>query len=384
MLLRFFRSEPAAALVLLFAAGMALVVANSPLSDDYHHLLESYILGLSIHHWINDALMAVFFLMVGLEIKRELTYGALARWRDRLLPGMAAFGGMAVPALIYVAFNRGNSALLDGWAIPTATDIAFTLGVLAILGKRVPAAIRVMVVGIAIIDDLLAILVIALFYSQGVEVAWLAAAAAITAGLFVLNRRGVMMLTPYVVLGVLLWLAVYNSGLHATLAGVIMAMAIPARHPQEAPAPLNVLEHRIVYPVNFAIVPIFGFANAGVSLSGLDGDAFIGTLPLGIAAGLFIGKQIGIFGTIWLLVRIGIANMPSRVTWRQLHAMSILCGIGFTMSLFIGGLAFTTTPGNMDATKIGVIMGSLLSAIVGTWLMKQSTTPLEPTEDPPR
>ena len=382
MLLRFFRSEPAAAIVLLLAAGMALIVANSPAGDSYHHLLETKVAGLTVHHWINDALMALFFLMVGLEIKREMIYGALARWRDRLLPGMAAIGGMAVPALIFVAFNRGDRALLAGWAIPTATDIAFTLGVLAILGKRVPAAIRIIVVGVAIIDDLLAILVIALFYSQGVELAWLIASFAISAALFVLNKRSVMRLAPYLVLGVILWIAVYNSGLHATLAGVILAMAIPARNTSEAmTAPLNVLEHNIVYVVNFAIVPIFGFANAGVALSGLGRDAFIGTLPLGIAAGLFIGKQVGIFGTIWLLVRIGIARMPPRVTWSQLHAMSILCGIGFTMSLFIGGLAFATTPEHMDATKIGVILGSVLSAVIGTWLMRRATDAPDPDEE---
>lgn len=382
MLLRFFRSEPAAAIVLLAAAAMALVVANSPLRDAYHHALETDLGGLSVHHWINDALMALFFLMVGLEIKRELISGALSTWRDRLLPGMAALGGMAVPALIFVAFNRGNSNMLDGWAIPTATDIAFALGVLAILGKRVPAAIRVMVVGIAIIDDLLAILVIALFYSQGVEFAWLAVAALVTLALFSLNQLSVMRLAPYIALGILLWIAVYNSGLHATLAGVILAFAIPSRAASDTQrAPLNILEHNLVYVVNFAIVPIFGFANAGVSLSGLDRDALLGTLPLGIAAGLFIGKQVGVFGTIWLLVRIGIARMPARVTWAQLHAMSILCGIGFTMSLFIGGLAFATSPQNMDATKIGVIVGSLLSAGFGTWLMRRATHP--PTTEQP-
>jgi NhaA family Na+:H+ antiporter len=317
--------------------------------------------------------MAIFFLMVGLEIKRELTMGALASWSERILPGAAAMGGMVIPALIFVALNWGQNDVLSGWAIPSATDIAFALGVLAILGSRVPAAIRVLVVSIAIIDDLLAILVIALFYSEGLELMWLALGALTVLALVMLNRRSVMQLTPYLMLGVVLWIAVYNSGLHATLAGVIVALTIPARGASDtSPAPLTILEHRILYWVNFGIVPLFGFANAGVSLSGLGKEAFIGTLPLGIAAGLFIGKQIGVFGTIWLLVRVGVARMPARTTWSQIHAMAMLCGIGFTMSLFIGGLAYATSPEHMDATKIGVIGGSLISALLGAWLMRRA------------
>jgi NhaA family Na+:H+ antiporter len=285
---------------------------------------------------------------------------------------------MAAPALIFLLFNRHDSDILAGWAIPTATDIAFALGVLSILGSRVPAAIRVLVVGIAIIDDLLAILVIALFYSQGLELAWLGIGAVTILGLVMLNRMSVMRLVPYLALGVVLWIAIYNSGLHATLAGVILALAIPARGASAtSTAPLNILEHNIVYWVNFGIVPLFGFANAGVSLSGLGRDALLGTLPLGIMAGLFIGKQIGIFGSIWLLVRSGVARMPVRATWPQIHAMALLCGIGFTMSLFIGGLAYATTPEYMDATKIGVIGGSLISALLGAWLMRRAT----PTPD---
>ncbi len=374
MLIRFFRSEPAAAVVLLLSAAIALIVANTALVDSYHHLLEHYVLGLSIHHWINDGLMAIFFLMVGLEIKREMTLGALSRMRDRVLPGLAAMGGMLAPALVYTVINRGDSDLTAGWAIPAATDIAFTLGVLAVLGKRVPAGVRVLVVGIAIIDDLLAILVIALFYSGGLQLQWLALAAITTVGLFALNRASVMKLMPYLALGLVLWIALYNSGLHATLTGVVVALAIPAIHdrPSET-APLNVLEHRIVYGVNFGILPLFAFANAGVSLRGLSSDAFLGTLPLGIVAGLFIGKQIGIFGTIWILVKIGIAQLPARVSWPQIHAMSVLCGIGFTMSLFIGGLAFSDSPTNIDGTKIGVLAGSLISATIGSVLMLRAT-----------
>lgn len=378
MLLRFFRSEPAAAIILLLSAALAMVVANSPLSSSYFDVLDTHVAGMSVHHWINDALMAVFFLMVGLEIKRELTVGALASWGDRILPGVGALGGMMVPALIFVALNRGDASLLAGWAIPTATDIAFTLGVLALLGKRVPAAIRVLVVGIAIIDDLLAILVIALFYSDGVSVGWVLLSVGATIGLVTLNRSSVMRITPYLAIGVVLWIAIYNSGLHATLAGVIVALTIPARSANpDMMAPLNSLEHSIVYWVNFGIVPLFGFANAGVSLSGLGSEALLGTLPLGIMAGLFVGKQVGILGSILLLVRIGIARMPTRVTWSQIHAMSVLCGIGFTMSLFIGGLAFATTPENLDGTKIGVIVGSVISALTGIWLMRRATVDRE-------
>ncbi len=374
MLLRFFRSEPAAAIVLLTMAMLAIVVANSPLQSVYQDALGTYIFGISVHHWINDALMAIFFLMVGLEIKREAMVGALSTWRLRVLPGIAALGGMAIPALIFVLVNRGESAHLDGWAIPAATDIAFALGVLALLGSRVPASIRVLLVGIAIIDDLLAILVIALFYSDSMAMEWLGVAALITAALFLLNRRGVHSLVPYLILGVILWYAVYESGLHATLAGVIVALAIPTSGatPEQA-SPLDTLEHRIVMWVNFGIVPLFGFANAGISFSGLGSDAFLGTLPIGIALGLFLGKQIGIFGTIWLLVKSGMALMPVRTTWSQIYAMAILCGIGFTMSLFIGGLAFASSEELLDATKIGVIGGSLVSALVGSYLMRRAT-----------
>lgn len=374
MLLRFFRSEPAAAIVLLGMAALAIIVANSPLQSAYENVLGTYIFGISVHHWINDALMAVFFLMVGLEIKREAMVGALSTWRLRVLPGVAALGGMAIPALIFVLINRGDSLHLDGWAIPAATDIAFALGVLALLGSRVPASIRILLVGIAIIDDLLAILVIALFYSDSMAVGWLAAAAVLTVGLFLLNRRGINSLVPYLIVGVGLWYAVFESGLHATLAGVIVALAIPTNGRAEGDvSPLNTLEHGIVKWVNFGIVPVFGFANAGISFSGLGSDAFIGTLPIGIALGLFIGKQVGIFGTVWLLVRFGLALMPARTTWAQIYAMSILCGIGFTMSLFIGGLAFASSDALLDATKIGVIGGSLASALVGAYLMRRAT-----------
>lgn len=374
MLLRFFRSEPAAAIVLLVAALLAIAVANSPLQTLYEDTLQTHIAGLSVQHWINDALMALFFLLVGLEIKREAVVGSLSSWRARFLPGAAAVGGMAVPALIFVLVNRNDAAHLDGWAIPSATDIAFALGVLALLGSRVPAAIRIMLVGIAIIDDLLAILVIALFYSDRPDYLWLGVSFALMVVLFGMNRMSVHSLIPYLVVGVALWFAVYQSGLHATLAGVVVALSIPTLGKSaESPSPLNTLEHSIIVWVNFLIIPIFGFANAGISFSGLSQSAFIGTLPIGIALGLFVGKQVGIFGTSWVLVRFGFAAMPAGVAWVQMYAMAILCGIGFTMSLFIGGLAFTNSPELLDATKIGVIGGSLVSATVGAWLMIRAT-----------
>lgn len=379
MLLRFFRSEPAAAIVLLILSALAIAIANSPLQAAYESFLGTYVLGLSIHHWINDAFMAVFFLMVGLEIKREAMVGALSTWRLRVLPGVAALGGMAVPALIFILVNRGDPLHLDGWAIPAATDIAFALGVLALLGRRVPASIRILLVGIAIIDDLLAILVIALFYSQSIALGWIGISTALTVGLILLNRKRIDNLVPYLILGVVLWYAVYQSGLHATLAGVIVALAIPTKsRNNHENSPLNTLEHGIVQWVNFGIVPLFGFANAGISFGGLGSDSFVGTLPIGIALGLFLGKQIGIFGSIFLLVRSGLAVMPVRTTWSQIYAMAVLCGIGFTMSLFIGGLAFATSDALLDATKIGVIGGSVISATIGSILMLRATKNEQP------
>lgn len=381
MLQRFFRSEPAAAVVLLAAAVLAMLVANSPLGSIYEDVLHHHIFGLSIEHWINDGLMAIFFLLVGLEIKQELLDGELASWRSRALPGLAAVGGMIVPAIIFVLVNRGDTLHFDGWAIPSATDIAFAVGVLAILGSRVPIAIRMLLVGIAIVDDLLAIVVIAVFYSSGIVATWFAAAVACIVVLFALNRAGVCRLPPYLAVGALLWIAIYNSGLHATLAGVILAFAIPAASTEhQHRSPLQTTEHAIDRWVNFGILPIFGFANAGIAFAGLQRSDLIGTLPLGIAFGLFFGKQIGIFGSIWLLIRCGVARKPALLTWGQLYAMSVLCGIGFTMSLFIGRLAFDGYPELMNATRIGVIGGSLLSATVGVILMRRATVAAERDE----
>lgn len=380
LLIRFFRSEPAAAIVLLVASAAAMLVANSALYGTYHDVLHCAVGSLTVHEWINDALMALFFLMVGLEIKREMVSGALSGWGDRILPGVAALGGMIVPALIFIALNWNATDHHRGWAVPTATDIAFALGVLTLLGKRVPAAIRVLLVSIAIIDDLLAILVIAIFYSDGVSLIWITISTAFALGLVVLNQRSVYQIWPYLLIGIGLWIAVFNSGLHATLAGVLVAISLPSSgRATTSPAPLNILEHRLMYWVNFGILPLFGFANAGVHLGGMHLVDIADTLPLGIILGLFLGKQVGIFGTVWLLVKLGIARMPVRTTWNQIHAMTVLCGIGFTMSIFIAGLAFADSPHYLDMAKIGVISGSLISAVVGTFLMRRATSQHETT-----
>jgi NhaA family Na+:H+ antiporter len=374
MLFRFFRSEPASAIVLLAAAITALAVANSPLTDAYHDVLSSSLLGLSLHHWINDALMAVFFLLVGLEIKQEVLNGELRTWSSRMVPGIAAIGGMIAPAVIFVAINLRQPEHLRGWAIPSATDIAFALGVLTLLGSTVPSSLRALLVGIAIIDDLGAILVIALFYTEQVSLGWFALAGCSVLVLITLNRRGVQHLAPYLIVGAGLWICIYQSGLHATLAGVILAFAIPASSPSGLlHTPLQTLEHAIDPWVSFVIVPLFGFANAGVTFAGVSSSAFVGTVPLGIALGLIVGKQAGVFGAIWFMIRCNPGTRPAGTSWWQLYGLSLLCGIGFTMSLFIGGLAYSSTEHLMDATRIGVIGGSVCSAILGIIVLKRSS-----------
>jgi NhaA family Na+:H+ antiporter len=349
-------------------------VANSPLGTAYEDILGTYVLGISVHHWINDGLMAIFFLLVGMEIKQEVLDGALSTPRARILPGIAAIGGMALPALIFVLVNLNSPEHLSGWAIPAATDIAFAMGVLAILGSKVSLAIRALLVGIAIIDDLLAIVVIALFYTSELQVTWLGAAGVAIVALFLLNRRSVYTLGPYIGIGLVLWYCVYQSGAHATPAGVILAFAIPARSTSDLHrSPMKTTEHAIDKWVNFGILPLFGFANAGISFSGLGQSDIIGPLPMGIALGLFLGKQLGIFGTVWLAIRTGLTTKPDGITWAQLYAMAVLCGIGFTMSLFIGGLAFAGAPELMDQTKVGVIGGSLISALLGAFLMNRAS-----------
>jgi NhaA family Na+:H+ antiporter len=377
----FLHGEAAGGIVLMAVAALALVVANSPAAPLYFSVLKSYVLGLSILHWINDALMAVFFLLVGLEIKREMLDGQLSSWSRRVLPGFAALGGMIAPALIYAAFNLGSSESLRGWAIPTATDIAFALGVLSLLGSRVPASLKVFLTALAILDDLGAVIIIAVFYTAGLSGLHLGLAGATLAALIALNRFGVMRLAPYLLLGAALWYFTLKSGVHATLAGVALALTIPLTpspaRPDSATSPLHRLEHGLHPWVAFLVIPIFGFANAGVSFAGLGLSTLAAPVPFGIMLGLFLGKQVGVFGFSWLAIRAGFADLPARASWTQFYGIALLCGIGFTMSLFIGLLAFPDSEALQSQTKIGVIAGSLLSGI-GGWLLLRLARPQTP------
>jgi Na+:H+ antiporter, NhaA family len=367
------QSEAASGIVLIASAAIALAIANSNLAPTYFRTLETYVAGLSILHWINDALMALFFLLIGLEIKREFLDGELGSWSRRILPGVAALGGMVVPALIYLAVNAGTPGNLRGWAIPTATDIAFALGVLALLGPRVPVSLKVFLMALAIIDDLGAVTIIAFFYTEGLSAGWLAISLLILALLYGLNRGRITQLTPYLLLGAMLWFAVHESGVHATLAGVALAFMIPLRptpgKPDDVTSPLHILEHRLQPWVAYIVVPLFGFANAGVALSGISLDAPGMEVPLGIAAGLFVGKQVGVFSFSWIAIRLGWADCPRDASFVQLYGVSALCGIGFTMSLFIGLLAFPGAPHLEAGVKLGVLAGSLCSALAGTLIL---------------
>ncbi|MER9429232.1 Na+/H+ antiporter NhaA [Mesorhizobium sp. M0408] len=370
MLREFLDSEAAGGLVLMAAAALALIVANSPLGEAYFSALHAYLGPLSVSHWINDGLMAVFFLLVGLEIKREMLDGQLSTWPRRVLPGIAAAGGMAAPALVYVAINHNNPAALSGWAIPTATDIAFALGVLSLLGRRVPGSLKIFLTALAIIDDLGAVLIIAVFYTSGLSLAYLGAAFAVIALLVVLNRMRVLTLLPYILLGIVLWVLVLKSGVHATLAGVALALTIPLKispgsgHDLDH-SPLHRLEHGLHKIVAFFVIPIFGFANAGVSLGGLSAAALIEPLTLGVAAGLVAGKLVGVFGSSALAIRLGFADLPVNAGWLHMVGISLLCGIGFTMSLFIGLLAFASDAALQDAVKVGILAGSFIAALLG-------------------
>ncbi|MER8522641.1 Na+/H+ antiporter NhaA [Mesorhizobium sp. M0598] len=370
MLREFLDSEAAGGLVLMAAAALALIVANSPLGEAYFSALHAYLGPLSVSHWINDGLMAVFFLLVGLEIKREMLDGQLSTWPRRVLPGIAAAGGMAAPALVYVAINHNNPAALSGWAIPTATDIAFALGVLSLLGRRVPGSLKIFLTALAIIDDLGAVLIIAVFYTSGLSLAYLGAAFAVIALLVVLNRMRVLTLLPYILLGIVLWVLVLKSGVHATLAGVALALTIPLKispgsgHDLDH-SPLHRLEHGLHKVVAFFVIPIFGFANAGVSLAGLSAAALAEPLTLGVAAGLVLGKLVGVFGSSALAIRLGFADLPVNAGWLHMVGISLLCGIGFTMSLFIGLLAFASDAALQDAVKVGILAGSFIAALLG-------------------
>ncbi|GLH37474.1 Na+/H+ antiporter NhaA [Pseudomonas moraviensis] len=371
---RFFQLEAASGLLLIAAAILALIINNSPLSWLYTGLLDTPVVAqigaLKIAKplllWINDGLMALFFLLIGLEVKREVLDGQLSRPSQIVLPGAAAIGGMLVPALIYWFLNHDNPAALSGWAIPTATDIAFALGVLALLGKRVPVSLKLFLMTLAIIDDLGAIVIIAIFYSGELSTLSLGLAAACIAALVAMNRLGVVKLGPYMIIGLILWVCVLKSGVHATLAGVTLAFCIPLRTKNAEPSPLLTLEHALHPWVAYGILPLFAFANAGLSLSGVTVESFTHDVPMGIAIGLLLGKTVGVFGLTWLAVKIGIAALPQGANWGQVLGVAILCGIGFTMSLFVGSLAFE--PGVSDYAgmdRMGILTGSILAALIG-------------------
>ncbi|MGO4338213.1 Na+/H+ antiporter NhaA [Labrys sp. KB_33_2] len=369
----FLATEAAGGIILMAVAALALIVANSPLGEAYFHTLHRYVGGLSLLHWINDGLMALFFLLVGLEIKREVLDGQLSSWPRRALPGIAAIGGMVVPALIFVAINWRAEGTLQGWAIPSATDIAFALGVLALLGPRVPASLKIFLTALAIIDDLGAVVIIAVFYTASLNIWMLNGAFAILVVLAIMNRRGVTFLPAYLALGAVLWVLTYLSGVHATLAGVALAFTIPLRRKgghEHDHTPLHKLEHGLHPWVTYLIVPIFGFANAGVALGGLSLGSLADPVTLGVTLGLFVGKQIGVFLFAAFAIRMNWAELPANANWRHLYGVALLCGIGFTMSLFIGGLAYANAPTLLDETKIGVLLGSILSAVFGAILLR--------------
>ncbi len=375
--------EAAGGVILLLAAALALVVSNSPLSPLYDAFLDVPLtvklgtLGVDkpLLLWINDGLMAIFFFLVGLEIKRELLAGDLASFDRAIVPALAALGGMAAPAAIYVALNAGHPAALRGWAIPSATDIAFAVGLLAVLGSRVPAALKVFLLALAIIDDLGAIVIIAVFYTADLSQLALALAGAGSLVLLVLNRRGVASLAPYLLIGLFIWLCVLKSGVHATLAGVIVALAVPLRVAGDpAASPLRETEHKLHPWVAFGVLPLFAFANAGVSLSGFTPDKLLASIPLGITLGLLIGKPLGIVASVWLAVKLGIGVKPEGGSWLQLTGIGFVAGIGFTMSLFIGLLAFPD-PSYAADVRIGVLAGSLTAATVGYVILRLANQP---------
>lgn len=382
VLREFLDSAAAGGLVLMGAAALAILVANSPLAPTYFAALAAYVGPLSVSHWVNDALMALFFLLVGLEIKREMLDGQLASWNRRILPGIAAIGGMAVPAAVYLAFNWSDPATARGWAIPSATDIAFSLGVLALLGSRVPTSLKLFLTALAIIDDLGAVIIIALFYTGNLSVTYLALAGGVVVVLTIMNRLGVMRLTPYLLVGLILWFLVLKSGVHATIAGVLLAITIPLRpapgRPDDMGSPLHRLEHGLQKWVTFLVIPIFGFANAGVSFAGLSLGVLGDHLTLGVALGLLVGKLIGVFGSAWLVIRLGFADMPMGAGTLQLVGISLLCGIGFTMSLFIGLLAFADNPLLQEEVKVGILTSSLAAGLLGYAILR-----FAPREIPP-
>ena len=373
----FFKLEAASGLLLLIAAIVALVLSNSSLAENYFNLLNTHILigtenfglDLSILHWINDALMAIFFFVVTLEIKREFIHGELSKPKQALLPIIGAVGGMALPALIYVIINLETGYTLRGWAIPTATDIAFSIGVLSLLGSRIPISLKVFLVALAIIDDLGAIIIIAFFYSNELQHTYLLLMLAAFIALLLLNKLGVKKFAPYFFVGLFLWYFTHGSGIHSTISGVLLATTIPHRNDERDYSLLLKLEHALSPYVAFGIMPLFALANAGVVIKNMSIDSILAPVPLGIICGLFFGKQIGVFLFSYISIKLKFAEMPSNSNWIKLYGVGILTGIGFTMSLFVGNLAFVDNTQYIDGVKIGVLTGSLLSAIVGYFLL---------------
>jgi len=373
----FFKLESSSGLLLLFAAIIALFISNGNYSEDYFQILQKYItigtekfgLKLTVIHWINDVLMAIFFFVVSLEIKREFLQGELSNPKQAMLPIIGAFGGMLVPALFYIFINFGDSTTLKGWAIPSATDIAFSLGVLSLLGKRVPLSLKVFLTALAIIDDLGAIVIIAFFYSGNVEAKYLLLMLVAIIILIALNKLKIKNFLPYLIVGVFLWDFTHQSGVHATISGVLLALTIPHNVKDQKQSLLLKLEHALSPYVAFGIMPVFAFANAGVSLEGLTFSSLLTPVPLGIVSGLFFGKQIGVFVFSYFSVKLKLADKPNNSSWSAFYAVSILTGIGFTMSLFVGNLAFANNLQYMDGVKIGVLFGSLLSTLFGYFLL---------------
>jgi len=377
MLREFLRLESAGGIVLMAAAVLALVVSNSPLASYYDLLLTTpvvvavgeFAIAKPLLLWVNDGLMAVFFFLVGLELKRELRDGELASRQQAVLPAMAALGGMAVPAGVYVFFNMGEPDALRGWAVPAATDIAFALGILSLLGPRVPLALKVFLSALAILDDLGAIVIIALFYTEDLSVTSLVFAAIAIAALVTLSLARVTRIAPYLLVGLVLWICVLKSGVHATLAGVLLALFIPLEGRPGEPSPLRHLEHMLHPWVAFMILPLFGFANAGIYLANFATEQMFASIPLGVALGLFLGKQVGVFGLTWLAFRLGWARQPEGTTMAMFYGVSLLTGVGFTMSLFIGGLAFDSAE-QLTMVKLGVLAGSTLSGLAGYGVLR--------------
>lgn len=378
----FFKLESAGGIMLMFAAALAVLVANTPLQSYYTLLLDTLVeirvgaleIAKPLLLWINDGLMAIFFFLVGLELKRELIEGELSDKRNIILPGVGAIGGMVLPALIYAYFNAGDTIAMKGWAIPAATDIAFALGILSLLGSRVPTSIKVFLTSVAIFDDIGAILIIAFFYTANISLPALIVVASCIPILVFLNKRGTESKSAYFLVGIIMWVAMLKSGVHATLTGVIVAMFIPIKSKTEPHySPLKSLEHDLHTVVAFFVLPIFAFANSGISFINISSEQFFHTVPVGIALGLFVGKQVGIFGLCWLFIKLKLTNLPSGMSWISLYGTAALCGIGFTMSLFIGSLAFEETGINLlFDERLGIILGSLLSGIVGYLVLRAS------------